>query len=74
MSFLAAVSLAEVGSTIFYSALGVLILCICWWLITKLSPFPIVKEIEKDQNVALAILIGSVFVSLAIIIASVIVS
>jgi hypothetical protein len=34
----------------------------------KISPFSIRQEIEKDQNVALAIIVGSVFVSLAIII------
>ena len=39
-----------------------------------LTPFSIVKEIEEDQNVALAILIGSIFLALAIIIAAVILS
>jgi hypothetical protein len=32
------------------------------------------KEIEQDQNMALAVLIGLVFVSISIIIAAVIVS
>lgn len=74
MEIFAAISLAEVISTIFFSILGVVILTVCWVLLTRLSPFPIVKEIETDQNTALAILIGSVFVSLSIIIAAVIVS
>ncbi|HEX3584328.1 MAG TPA: DUF350 domain-containing protein, partial [Thermoanaerobaculia bacterium] len=34
------------------------------------TPFSIRKEIEEDQNISLAILIGSVMLGLAIIIAS----
>ncbi len=74
MDIFSAISLAEVVSTIIYSLIGVLILGTCWWVITKLSPFPIVKEIETDQNVALAVLIGSVFIALSVIIAAVILS
>lgn len=66
-----AINLPEVVGTLFYTALGVALMGLCWWLINKLAPFPVVKEIEKDQNVALAVLIGSVFLSLAIIIAAV---
>jgi putative membrane protein len=65
------IHLAEIISTIFYTGLGVALMALCWWLITRLSPFPVVKEIEQDQNVALAILIAAVFLSLAIIIAAV---
>ncbi|MEP0505613.1 MAG: DUF350 domain-containing protein [Paracoccaceae bacterium] len=43
-------------------------------MIRKLSPFSIIKEIETDQNIALAILIASVFVSLSLIISAVILS
>ena len=74
MDIFSAISLAEVVSTILYSVIGVLILGTCWWVINKLAPFPIVKEIETDQNVALAVLIGSVFIALSVIIAAVILS
>lgn len=67
----AAIHLAEVVSTVFYVGLGVGLMAACWWLITKLAPFSVIREIEHDQNVALSVLIGSVFVSLAIIIAAV---
>ncbi|MBL4928186.1 DUF350 domain-containing protein [Fuscibacter oryzae] len=71
MTLFSAINPAEVVSTIFYTALGVGLMGLCWWLITKIAPFPVVREIEQDQNTALAVLIGSVFVSLAIIIAAV---
>ncbi|NBZ86906.1 DUF350 domain-containing protein [Stagnihabitans tardus] len=67
----AAIHLAEVVSTIFYTALGVGLMGVCWWLITKLAPFSVIREIEHDQNVALSVLIGAVFLSLSIIIAAV---
>ena len=72
MTILTALNLAEFLSTIIYTTLGVLMMAACWWIITKISPFSIVREIEEDQNVALAILIGALFLSLAIIIAGVI--
>lgn len=45
---------------------GAIIIC------DKLVPFSIRKEIEEDQNTALAILMGAGLISLAIIIASVV--
>ena len=74
MDLLSSIQLAEVLGTIFYTSLGAVLLYLCWKFIDWATPFPIVKEIEQDQNVALAILIGSVFLSLAIIIAAVILS
>lgn len=74
MELLSAVSGAEIVSTFIYSFIGIFILALCWWLIKTFSPFPIVKEIETDQNTALAILIASVFISLSIIISAVILS
>lgn len=67
----AAIHLAEIVSTIFYTGLGVGLMALCWWLIARLAPFSVIREIEHDQNVALAVLIGAVFLSLSIIIAAV---
>lgn len=58
-----------VGSVIFV-AIGLLVFGLAFWLITKLSPFSIRKEIEEDQNTALGIVIGSVILGLSIIIAA----
>jgi uncharacterized membrane protein YjfL (UPF0719 family) len=56
--------------TIVYSAIGIAMFALSFALIAKLSPFSIRKEIEEDQNVALAILIGAVILGLSIIIAA----
>ena len=56
--------------TLIYVPLGVLMFALAFWLISKITPFSIRKEIEEDQNTSLAILIGSVFIAIAIIIAA----
>ncbi|MEO9651753.1 MAG: DUF350 domain-containing protein [Roseobacter sp.] len=64
----------EVLGTVFYTLLGLSLLVICWMIIEKVTPFSLRKEIEEDQNMAVAVLMASVFVSLSIIIAAVILS
>jgi len=56
--------------TVVYTLLGLVVFGIAFWIIVKVSPFSIRKEIEDDQNTSLAILIGSVIIGLAIIISS----
>ena len=58
------------GEAVLYSGIGVVFFAIAFILITKFAPFCVVKEIEEDQNTSLAILIGSVFLGIAIIIAA----
>jgi putative membrane protein len=58
-----------VQSVIFVS-IGLVVFGIAFWLITKVTPFSIRKEIEEDQNTALGVVIGSVIIGLAMIIAS----
>ena len=57
-------------STVIYALLGMVMFGVSFWLCTKLSPFSIRKEIEEDQNTALAILVASMFLGIAIIIAA----
>jgi uncharacterized membrane protein YjfL (UPF0719 family) len=68
------IELSEVISTIFYTFLGVALMGLCWFMINRFTHFSVIKEIEEDQNTALAVLIGSVFLSLSIIISAVILS
>ena len=55
-------------SVIVYSVIGFAVFGVAFFIMTKISPISIAKEIEEDQNVALAILMGSIFIALAIII------
>ncbi|HEY2324198.1 MAG TPA: DUF350 domain-containing protein [Thermoanaerobaculia bacterium] len=56
--------------TLAYTIFGLVMFAVAFWIIVKTTPFSIRKEVEEDQNIALAILIGSVMLGLAIIIAS----
>jgi len=56
--------------SVVFVLVGLLVFAIAFWLITKLSPFSIRKEIEEDQNTALGIVIGSVIIGLALVIAA----
>ena len=62
--------LSELLSALIYSGIGIVIFVLAFTTIVKLSPFPVIKEIEEDQNISLAIIIGAVFIGVAIIIAA----
>ena len=56
--------------SILYSGVGVVVFALTFFLIVKLTPFSVRKEIEEDQNTSLGIIIGSVLIGLAIIISA----
>ncbi|MCG6158293.1 DUF350 domain-containing protein [Rubinisphaera margarita] len=53
-----------------FSVLGILVLFLAVWLMEKLTPFSMVKEIEEDHNTALAILVGALVIGISIIISA----
>ena len=62
--------MAQFIETIVYVILGMVVFGIGFLLVEKITPFSIRKEIEEDQNTSLGIIIGSVILGLAIIIAA----
>lgn len=60
-------------AAIVFSLVGIAVLGLCFWLMQKFSPFPIVKEIEQDQNTAVAIVMGAVIIGISMIIAAAII-
>jgi uncharacterized membrane protein YjfL (UPF0719 family) len=57
-------------TTAIFTAFGLLIFGIAYLIIVKATPFSIRKEIEEDQNTALAIVIGAVIIGISLIIAA----
>ena len=57
-------------STLIFVLLGIIIFALAFFLIVKASPFSVRKEIEEDQNVALAIVIGAVIIGIALIVSA----
>ena len=44
--------------SLIFSLIGIVLFALAFWLIVKVTPFSIRKEIEDDQNSALAIVIA----------------
>jgi putative membrane protein len=53
-----------------FVGIGLVVFIVAFFVMTKVAPFSVRKEIEEDQNTALGILMGSVIIGLAIIIAA----
>ena len=56
--------------SVVYSVLGCLVLLGFFWLVQKILPFSMRKEIEVDQNTSLGIILGAFILGLSIIIAT----
>ena len=62
--------LPVVVTTLVFVLIGLIVFALAFLVITKVSPFSVRKEIEDDQNIALAIVIASVILGSALIIAA----
>ena len=57
-------------STAVFAGIGLAVFAIAFWLMTKIAPFSVKKEIEEDQNTALAIIMAGVLIGISLIIAA----
>jgi uncharacterized membrane protein YjfL (UPF0719 family) len=57
-------------TTVVFVVFGLIVFALAFLIIAKSAPFSVRKEIEDDQNIALAIVIGSVILGSALIIAA----
>lgn len=55
-------------TTLIFVSIGIVFFAIAYFILGRM--FPIHKEIEEDQNTALGIVIGSIMIGIAIIIAA----
>ena len=62
----------DIIPTLIYFTLGLILFGFSVWVMCKVTPFSIRKEIEEDQNVALGIVMGSALIGLAIILGSIV--
>ena len=57
-------------NSLVYTGIGLMAFAVAFVIMSKAIPFSVRKEIEEDQNTALGIIMGSVILGLAIIIAA----
>ena len=59
-----------IATTVIFVAIGLIVFALACLIVVLVAPFSVKKEIEEDQNSALAIIIGALIIGIAIIIAS----
>ena len=64
------INVDAIVNALIYSVIGLALFAVFWMIIVFASPFSIRKEIEEDQNTALGIILGSVIIGMALIIAA----
>jgi putative membrane protein len=57
-------------NSLVYSVLGLIVFCVGFAIIDRLTPYDLWKELVKEKNVALAIVVGAISLGLCIIIAA----
>jgi putative membrane protein len=64
------ISIKHLAAALIYSVLGILILVVAFWIMERLTPENLFKEIIEKRNNALAIVAGAFILAIAIIVAS----
>ncbi len=55
---------------VIYVIVGLAIFAVTYLIIDKVTPFSLHKELLEDKNQALAILLGAIFISIALVLAA----
>lgn len=64
------VNVSHLISGFIFAIMGLVIFGIGFWVLDKVTPFSLGKELLEDENTALAIVIGAVSIGISIIIAA----
>ncbi len=59
-----------IEATVIFVAIGLIVFTVAFLIVVLVAPFSVKKEIEDDQNTSLAIIIGSIIIGIAMIIAA----
>lgn len=59
-----------IGTTLIFTVTGLILFALAFWIMGKVTPFSIRKEIEEDQNMALGLVIAAVIIGIALIVSA----
>jgi uncharacterized membrane protein YjfL (UPF0719 family) len=62
--------LPVLATTLIFVLIGLVVFAVAFLIVVLVAPFSVKKEIEDDQNSALAIIIGALIIGISIIIAA----
>lgn len=57
-------------STLVFSLIGIVLFALAFWVIEKVTPFSVRKEIEEDHNMAIALVIAAVIIGISLIVSA----
>ncbi len=61
---------AAIGGTLMYSLMGVVIFWVSFIVVDKLTPYKLWEEIVEHRNMALAIVVAAMCISIGLIVAA----
>lgn len=59
-----------IETTVIFVAIGLIVFAVAFLIVVLVAPFSVKKEIEEDQNISLAIIIGALILGVAMIISA----
>lgn len=59
-----------ITTTVVFVLIGLIVFAVAFLIVVLVTPFSVKKEIEDDQNISLAIIIGAVIIGIAMIISA----
>lgn len=63
-------NITVIANSIIYAVLGVVIFCITFYVVDRLTPFNLWKELVEKQNTALAVVVGFAALGICVIVAA----
>jgi uncharacterized membrane protein YjfL (UPF0719 family) len=63
-------NIQAIASSILYAVIGVLVFCITFIVVDKITPYNLWKELVENKNVALGIVVGLGALGICIIVAA----
>ena len=63
-------NIQAIASSILYAVIGVVVFCITFVVVDKLTPYDLWKELVENKNTPLAIVVGLIGLGICIIIAA----
>lgn len=64
------IDVSAILNALIYSVLGLVLFGIFWFIVVRVTPFSIRKEIEEDQNTSLGVILGAMIIGISLIIAA----
>jgi putative membrane protein len=60
----------QIIDALIFGVIGVTMCIVSFWILVRICPFSIRKEIEDDQNISLGLILGAAIIGISIIISA----